>query len=276
MEQPPIRILRRPCPHPSEIQKTPQRPTVVTKTLEQREADYAAARKRIMGSATPDPAEGETKDSAESDTTKITEDINNLTLKKDSCIPTTSATTQSTEVSAQKSLSTEVSVNRLQANQNGAQIASPQNYKQPLEVGANRKHQQHAQSTSNGVRQNLVTHQQRSATVSANRLSYFPQPSPLFSFQTGYNNVGLLPTPPGFQCSLQNGTNAGLQQTTAIALMHQFNLLQQQYQQTLTGFQKQLVSSGAHSSTNFNPLNFTSSLPQSHINHKYTHPPTFN
>ncbi|VDQ07905.1 unnamed protein product [Trichobilharzia regenti] len=204
-----------------------------------------------MGSATPDPAEVETKDSEESDITKITEDINNLTLKKDSCIPTTSTTTQNTEVNAQKSLSTEVS-----------------SYKQPLEVGANRKHQQHAQSTSNGVRQNLVTHQQRSATVSANRLSYFPQPSPLFSFQTGYNNVGLLPTPPGFHCSLQNGTNAGLQQTTAITLMQQFNLLQQQYQQTLTGFQKQLVSSGAHSSTNFNPLNFSSSLPQSHINHK--------
>nr|CAH8834207.1 unnamed protein product [Trichobilharzia regenti] len=198
MEQPPIRILRRPCPHPSEIQKTPQRPTVVTKTLEQREADYAAARKRIMGSATPDPAEVETKDSEESDITKITEDINNLTLKKDSCI-------------------------RLPLLRR--RIRS---YKQPLEVGANRKHQQHAQSTSNGVRQNL------------------------------------------------NGTNAGLQQTTAITLMQQFNLLQQQYQQTLTGFQKQLVSSGAHSSTNFNPLNFSSSLPQSHINHKYTHPPTFN
>ncbi|CAH8856611.1 unnamed protein product [Trichobilharzia szidati] len=93
MEQPAIRILRRPCPHLSEIQKTPQRPTVVTKTLEQREADYAAARERIMGYTTPDPAEVETKDSVESDTTKITEDTNNLTLKKDSCIPTTSTTT---------------------------------------------------------------------------------------------------------------------------------------------------------------------------------------
>ncbi|CAH8838032.1 unnamed protein product [Trichobilharzia szidati] len=230
MKQPPIRILRRPCPHPSEIQKTLQRPTVVNKTLEQRKADYAAARKRIMGSTTPNPAEVETKDSVESDTTKITEDFKNPTLKKDSCIPTISTTTQNTEVSAQKSLSTEMSVNRLQANQNGAQIASLQNYKQPLEVAANQKHQQHAQSTSNGVRQNLVTHQQRSATVSANRLSYFSQPSPLFSYQTGYNNVALLPTPLGFQCSLKNRTNAGLQQTTAIALIHQFNLLQQQYQ----------------------------------------------
>ncbi|KAH8855959.1 SUZ domain-containing protein 1 [Schistosoma japonicum] len=65
MEHPPIRILRRPCPVPSDVPKTTQRPPVVTKTLEQREADYAAARKRIMGSATPEQENVETKEVSE-------------------------------------------------------------------------------------------------------------------------------------------------------------------------------------------------------------------
>ncbi|CAH8432785.1 unnamed protein product [Heterobilharzia americana] len=260
MEQPPIRILRRPCPLPSDVQKTPQRPPVFTKTLEQREADYAAARRRIMGSATPEPNEVGVRDSVESNSMSIPEDINNVTSEQDLCIETTSSAMRDSEI------------NHLHTSQDEAQFPAPQDNKQLLEVGVSRKLQQHPQCLSNGIRQNMLT--QRSATVSANRLSYFPQP-PLFSFQTGYNNVGLLPTPPGFQCSLQNGTNAGLQQTAAIALMHQLNLLQQQYQQTLTGIQKQLVTPGTHSSTSFNPLNF-SSLPHPNISHKYTHPPTFN
>ncbi|TNN07726.1 SUZ domain-containing protein isoform 3 [Schistosoma japonicum] len=269
MEHPPIRILRRPCPVPSDVPKTTQRPPVVTKTLEQREADYAAARKRIMGSATPEQENMETKEVSEFNSLNMTEDISNATTKRNSFIGTASMT-QNMDVCIQNN-AVEMTSNHLCTNQSGVQHSVPQSNKQHLDIGVNRKPQQHSQCTTNGVRQNL---QQRSPTVTANRLSYIPQP-PLFSFQTGYNNVGLLPTPPGFQCSPSNETSASLQQTTAIALMHQFSLLQQQYQHTLNGIQNKLVSSGSHSSNSFSPLNF-SSFSQSNINHKYTHPSTFN
>ncbi|CAH8428614.1 unnamed protein product [Schistosoma turkestanicum] len=263
MDQPPIRILRRPCQVPSNVPNTPQRPPVVTKTLEQREADYAAARKRIMGSATPEPAKVETKEVIESNSLRLTDDTNSAITKQDPYIASTASTTQNVEVSVQSN-SSETTVNHSSTNHNGVQLSMPQSNLQPLDVGVSRKPQQHSHSTSNGVRQNL---QQRSATVTANRLSYVPQPLPFFSLQTGYNNAGLLPTPPGFQCSLPNETNASLQQTTALALMHQFSLIQQQYRNTLSGIQKQLVSSGPHSSNSFNPLNF-SSFSQSNINQK--------
>ncbi|CAH8428773.1 unnamed protein product [Schistosoma mattheei] len=271
MDQPPIRILRRPCPVPSDVPNTPQRPPIVTKTLEQREADYAAARKRIMGSATPESTKVETTELIESCPVKMTDDTNSVITKQDKSIASTIPTTQNMEVSVQSN-SSEMTASHLFTNHSGVQLSMSQSNKQTLDIGVGRKPQQHSHSTSNGVRQNL---QQRSATVTANRLSYIPPHPPLFSFQTGYNNVGLLPTPPGFQCSLPTETNGSLQQTTAFALMHQFSLLQQQYQHTLTGIQKQLVSSGSHSSNSFNPLNF-SSFSQSHINQKYTHPSTFN
>uniref|UniRef100_A0A0X3Q042 SUZ domain-containing protein 1 n=1 Tax=Schistocephalus solidus TaxID=70667 RepID=A0A0X3Q042_SCHSO len=54
MSQPPIRILRRPPIKVNNQVADNVQPTVPTKTLEQREADYAAARRRIMGSESED------------------------------------------------------------------------------------------------------------------------------------------------------------------------------------------------------------------------------
>ncbi|VDN13535.1 unnamed protein product [Dibothriocephalus latus] len=54
MSQPPIRILRRPPIQVNNQVADNVQPTVPTKTLEQREADYAAARRRIMGSESED------------------------------------------------------------------------------------------------------------------------------------------------------------------------------------------------------------------------------
>ncbi|KAG8429070.1 hypothetical protein GDO86_018361, partial [Hymenochirus boettgeri] len=52
---PQIRILKRPTSNGlSSVQHTSNRPAAPVKTLAQREAEYAEARKRILGSASPE------------------------------------------------------------------------------------------------------------------------------------------------------------------------------------------------------------------------------
>ncbi|CAL8104071.1 unnamed protein product [Calicophoron daubneyi] len=152
-------------------------------------------------------------------------------------------------------------------------------------VNVNQKLQQ--QSIPNGARPMIQAQQpqqqQQRLLTSSSSPSLFPQssrttqPIPLFQSQVGTANAGLLPTPPGFNYSIQNAsvnTTLNPPQSAALALMQQLSLFQQY--QTLNGFQTHLIPPGvSHTPSSLNHLNFPSISPQTTANQKYAHPPAF-
>lgn len=281
MEQQPIRILRRPCPIQPETNETSQRPPVVTKTLEQREADYAAARRRIMGSATPEPIDGSSGDSADTCPELQTDQEFNLTrqLKRSSSLSSNLADQVTTAVS---NITNGFSLGQNPSVLRSAKVHATQSSRQSMvmvNVGSKNLDQSLVSKTSGrqGSQQQRLLSSVSSSSFFSNS-SRTSQHSSLLSFQVGYGNAGLLPTPPSLNYSLQNTSNMGFHNShsAALALMQNFNLLHQQYQQAFNGFQNQLVSSGIHGSLNFAPSNFSSSFSPSNGNPKFTHPSAFN
>lgn len=166
------------------------------------------------------------------------------------------------------------------ANQSGTTIQPTRNVRPGLAVVnvAQKLQQQQPQTTINGARPVLPSHQpQRTLTTSSSsptimsHTSRTSQHLPLFPSQVGNTSVGLLPTPPGFNYSAQNASLNGLHsQSAALALMHHFSVLQQQYQQALSGFQNQLISPIV-SNVSQNPLShltFSAVSSQSGVNPK--------
>ncbi|KAF8562765.1 hypothetical protein P879_09550 [Paragonimus westermani] len=298
MENPPIRILQRPCavsPNKSES----FRPPATAKTLEQREADYAAARRRIMGSDCPHP-DGEVQSLKENNKNTTagagqSECPISRQLLASSLNVTTAATPlmsiQATPVvngglNADLGLSTTTTTVALSIG--GVQSRARQSI---AIVNVPQKFQQQPHASLNGIRPVLQQPQpqQRILTGSASSPSLFghvsrnsAQPLPLFPSQFGgTTNAGLLPTPPGFNYSVQNATlnGSGLHpsQTAALALMQQFSLLQQHYQQALHGFQNPIPSSAVtHSNASLTHFNFSAVSSQSNTNQKHAHPSAFN
>lgn len=288
MEQPPIRILQRPCPIQPNKSTESNRPPVAVKTLEQREADYAAARRRIMGSESPEPEPEPQQSKGTSKHTVIGNGSgDNTSQRHSSTSVATSATPlmsiQATPVATGGMLSDfRISGTTGQPTRNVRQNLAVVNVAQKLQ-------QQQPQTATTGPRQMVQPPQkpQRILTASTSSPSILShssrasQPLHLFHNQVGNAAVGLLPTPPGFNYSAQNASlnTGGLHhsQSAALALMHHFAMLQQ-YQQALNGFQNQLispiVSNVSHNSLNH--LNFPSISSQSGINPKHAHPPTFN
>jgi hypothetical protein len=292
MEKPPIRILQRPCPISSRKPAEPLRPPPNFRTLEQREADYAAARRRIMGSDSPD-FDGSDVPSHKGNpkgTTSGNGQNGNLSSRQSSASLTGTAISATPLMSIQASpvpagvLTPELGLPARTAS-GGIQSRPSHNGRQSLAVvNVNQKLQQ--QSMSNGARPMIQTQQQqqqRLLTSSSSSPSLFPQssrttqPIPLFPSQVGAANAGLLPTPPGFNYSIQNAslnTTLHQPQSAALALMQQLSLFQQY--QTLNGFQTHLVPPGvSHTPTSLNHLNFPSINPQTTANQKYAHPPAF-
>lgn len=308
MENPPIRILQRPCPvSPNKSESF--RPPATAKTLEQREADYAAARRRIMG--TDRPPEGEVQSLKESIKNMITGASQNECSTSRHLASSANVTTTATPLmsiqaapvvnsglNADLGLSTVTTTTTMmplpiggvqpRARQSVAIVNVPQKFQQ-----------QQSHASSNGIRPVIQppppSQQQRILAGSASSPSLFGHVSrnatqpcvPLFPSQIGGTTntanaaAGLLPTPPGFNYSVQNATLNGTglhpSQTAALALMQQFSLIQQHYQQALHGFQNPIPSSAVtHSNTSLNHFNFSTVSSQSNTNQKHAHSSAFN
>ncbi|VDP74788.1 unnamed protein product [Echinostoma caproni] len=262
--------------------------SLLVKTLEQREADYAAARRRIMGSESPKPEPDAQAikgvqistvfmfDSPHHDSCNLLPELLHfLPINCSSAIPAAAPV-------ATNGMLSDFRIPN--ANIPGATVPSARSVRQGLAVVNVPQKLQQQQQQTNGARQMLQPHQQpqRILTASSSSPSILSptsrtsQPLPLFPSQVGNASVGLLPTPPGFNYSAQNASlNAGdlhHSQSAALALMHHFTMLQQQYQQALNGFQSQLispiVSNVSHNSLGH--LNFSSAVSsQSGIAPKY-------
>ncbi|TPP63846.1 hypothetical protein FGIG_04029 [Fasciola gigantica] len=293
MEKPSIRILQRPCPIQSNQSLESSRPPIAVKTLEQREADYAAARRRIMGSESPEP-ESESQPARGANKHTIGGNgANECAAQRHSSSVTTPATPlmsiQAIPVATTGVLSDFRTPN---TNPSGTTVQSARSVRPGLAVVnvAQKLQQQQSQTTINGARPMIPSHQQpqRILTASSNsptivsHTSRTSQHLPLFPSQIGNTSVGLLPTPPGFNYSAQNASlnTGGLHhpQSAALALMHHFTMLQQQYQQALNGFQNQLISPIVSnvSQNSLSHMAFSSAVSsQSGVNPKYTHPSNF-
>lgn len=301
MENPPIRILQRPCQASDNQTSQIIKPPATVKTLEQREADYAAARRRILGSDGSEPDMDDAsivKGNIKLPTSGNGHNGNPMPRQSPASI--VNATTATPLMSIQ---ATPSAVNALAPEFGASSVTSPlinngvvqsriMNNGSPRQgfavVNVAQKLQQQPQPAPNLARPVIQTQQpQRLLTTSASSPSFFNsrttnQPVPLFPSHTNAANTGLLPTPPGFNYSMQNATlNGGggmhHSHSAAYALMQQFGLFQQHYQQALNGFQNHLISPTiSQTGASINPFAFTSVASQPTANQKYTHPSTFN
>lgn len=297
METPPIRILQRPCQIAVKNSSEVLRPPAAQKSLEQREADYAAARRRIMGSDAPENESNESgSPTADRNGVTAVDAIETTVPRPGSAVTNSTVTTTATPLMSIQA--TPSSANGFKSSEFRFQIGTsayltngqPRNVAYSGRQGSNTscvsKPQQQLQSTLNGTRA-APQQSHRMLTASNSSPSLFTQssriahPIPLFPTQvSGTPNAGLLPTPPGFNYPAQNAntidSGIGLHhsQSAAFSLMQQFGLLQQQYQQPLNGIHR-LISPFSHTNASLNPMNFAVT-PLSTTNQKHAHPSTFN
>lgn len=296
----PIRILQRPCQTTSNLSSDSSKPTVSKKTLEQREADYAAARRRIMGADDECAAtacdgglnganigNGSAPDLVSRPMSAATATVTTAPLMfiqaAPICVGGASSDVRPVNVSVSPSVPL---VSGVQSR------VSPTSRQSLATVNVAQKLQQQARTTTNGV--HPVTQQQvRVLTASNSSPSLFThssrtaQPMALFPAQVNNTaNTGLLPTPPGFNYSPARpnpNTNNGVlhpSHSTALTLMQYFGLLQQQpqpYSQPMNGFQHHLIAPAiTHANSPLNHLSFQSVASMSNGNQKHSHPSTFN
>lgn len=293
METPPIRILQRPCQITSKTNSENFRPPISVKTLEQREADYAAARRRIMGADAPEPEEEASPVMDKRGTTASESSAGNavprLGPSETNIIGNTTATPlmsiQATPnlVSGYKSdfrIPVGTVPNLSSGNRNMAQ-----NARQGANVGCVSKSQQQIPPLLNGARP--ISQQPHHLVTGGSSPAIFAhssrpaQPVPLFPTQVNSTpNAGLLPTPPGFSFPSQNtatndnGISMHRSHSATVSLMQHFGLLQQQYQQPFNGFHHYL-NPFAHANMPLNPMSFPVT-PLSNATQKHAHQSTFN
>ncbi|GAA50208.1 hypothetical protein CLF_104233 [Clonorchis sinensis] len=266
------------------------RPPTTVKTLEQREADYAAARRRILGS---DGSDADVDDASTTKGNTKTSGSGNghggNSLPRQSPASNMNATTATPLMSIQATpaLASDFGTSSVTSSltSNGAvqpRVTHNGSARQGLAVvNVAQKLQQQPQPTPNlaVIRPVIQTQQPRLLTTSASSPSFFNprttnQPVPLFPSHTNAANTGLLPTPPGFNYSMQNATlNGGggihHSQSAAYALVQQFGLFQQQYQQALNGFQNHLISpTMSQTGASLNPFTFSPVASQPTANQK--------
>lgn len=288
MENPPIRILQRPCSIAVNKSSEDTRPPTFVKTLEQREADYAAARRRIMGSESSDSEAGDDIHNGS------TEDVVSEIEKDASLVPRLPLGALAGNAAPLMSIHTGVIRGTDPISEPGSSLSPSTGHFTSNAVSSCPTHISHQGLTVVSVPQKLqhqpqinvsaslpvAPHQQSrilttaSSPLFAANSSRTQHPSPLFSSQlNGIGTPGLLPTP-GFNYSVQNatlnacGTGVHYSYSATLALMHQFGLLQPQYQQSLNGFQANLLSPAfAHASPSANHAVYSSATPVPGPNH---------
>lgn len=274
METPPIRILQRPCQITAKTDSEIFKPPISVKSLEQREADYAAARRRIMGADTPEQ-EDETNTTIDTkDTTTANVPTGTVAPRLSSSVTNTTGTTTATPL-----MSIQATPNLAAGYKSDFRIpvGSVSNFnvgnrnvalsiRQGANIGCVGKPQQQFQPILNGARP--IAQQPHHLVTGGSSPSLFSntsrpaQPMPLFPTQVNAApNAGLLPTPPGFNFPPQNaaandsGIGVHRSHSATVSLMQHFGLLQQQYQQPVNGFH-QYLAPFAHANLPLNPMSF--------------------
>lgn len=275
METPPIRILQRPCQIADKNSSEPLKPPTTVKSLEQREADYAAARRRIMGSDTPEQEECDESTSTNMTTKGTTVDVSDgYSVPRPEAVITNNLTTTATPLmSIQATPNPNVGFNpdfRFTVGTtscfnagNGQMRTVSQGARQASVITCAPKPQQQLQSVLCGARS---THQPGRIIAASNSTPALFLPSslpaqnvPMFPAQmNSAQNAGLLPTPPGFNhpvantAANDNGIRLHHSHSAAITLMQHFGL-QQQYPQHVNGFLNQLPPF-SHANASLNPF----------------------
>lgn len=282
MEQPTFRILPRPCAKSADHSSQFTKPQTTVKTLEQREAAYAAARRRIMGPEALD-ADPEGSFNGGPNSSTLIGDQTGVTRS-------TNHSTRLVATSAPPLMSfqpTPVTVSTV-ASELAVPFSNPANITQGRESNTSRqglavvnvghKLQQHQRQSQCVTNEMCPMTQQRVLPASASSPSFFAAPHvtqsiPMFHSQVGATNVGLLPTPPGFNGVTSNTVlSEGLQnyQYTAAVLAHYAKLVQ--HYQASARCHNLLSIPNNHPQVSLNPSPATS---QPMIGQKHTHPSTF-
>lgn len=293
METPPIRILQRPCQITAKPDSEILRPQVSVKSLEQREADYAAARRRIMGADAPEQEEETNQTTDVKNTTSSDNSAGNAVPRLGTSVTNTTGSTTATPL-----MSIQATPNLVAGYKSDFQIPvgmfsnftagsrnMTQNARQGTNIGCLTKSQQQFQPILNGARP--VSQQPHHLATGNSSPSLFThgsrpaQPMPLFPTPVNATpNAGLLPTPPGFnfpsQNTATNDSSIGMHRShsATMSLMQHFGLLQQQYQTPVNGFH-QYLTPFAHTNLPLNPMNFPVT-PLSNTNQKHAHQSTYN
>lgn len=311
MEKPPIRILQRPfqaeCDK-SDLRKAP----VICRTLEEKTADYAAARQRIMGSDSPVPDEVDVFEEPKIEKQRISEVIlpgkvncSDYVLSSEST-PDLCRWLQDTEIGHQTDVPTSIFSAASYTNSTPYSCFTPSVNQNMTSVNAGNNKPRHQSSSKMSRQQRSQLPQQKAPTTRIAGSASSPsllgpssvrnnKPPPLFPPQM--SNVGLLPTPKvnvPLQTNMDvGGCNLHQSQSAAamLAMMNPFTLLQQQQQQqhyypmtTLpTGIQHN--NQHHHHPQSVAPVNSSFGLPMGFplvptypsVNHqRFSHQPTFN